>query len=143
MRGRGVRRPLAEGHMADSEVEGGTRAPCRARRQTAVGPLRALGTRGLLRCASGNGRAPSGRRAGGRGTVAIGSRTLPRPRLLLCEPLRDLRAPLRAGCLALLAATIAGCGNPLASDPADYGKHPSAERLRGIDRLDREKYAIP
>ncbi len=42
------------------------------------------------------------------------------------------------GCLALAA-----CSNPLGPIAADYGKRPSPERLREINRLDPDRYAKP
>ena len=42
------------------------------------------------------------------------------------------------GCLLV----VAGCTNPLGPMDADYGKPTAADRLRKIDRLDRDRYAV-
>jgi outer membrane protein TolC len=38
-------------------------------------------------------------------------------------------------------AICASCSNPLTSSASDYGDRPVRERLRGIDRLDKDKYS--
>ena len=38
---------------------------------------------------------------------------------------------------------LVGCRNPLAPDAADYRPRPAVERLRSIDPLDRDRYAMP
>ncbi|HVU63799.1 MAG TPA: TolC family protein [Phycisphaerales bacterium] len=41
------------------------------------------------------------------------------------------------------ALLLCGCSNPLTSADSDYGTRPARDRLRAIDRLDRDKYALP
>lgn len=61
------------------------------------------------------------------------------------DPLRTSRTG-PAAWLALAAGGLAGlgvlsaCSNPLAPIDADYGERTPAERLRSIDRLDRDQY---
>ncbi len=38
---------------------------------------------------------------------------------------------------------LPACGGPLSSRDSDYGTRPAHDRLRAIDRLDRDKYALP
>ncbi|MBY0312707.1 MAG: TolC family protein [Phycisphaerales bacterium] len=45
--------------------------------------------------------------------------------------------------VAIFAGVAAGCGNPLGSEAYDRDRPPAMERLRQIDRLDRDRYARP
>jgi outer membrane protein TolC len=56
------------------------------------------------------------------------------------------RSHSRPAATALAIAVLlhtAGCGNPFGRSPLDYGPRPSAERLRSITSLDRDRYAQP
>lgn len=44
---------------------------------------------------------------------------------------------------SLFALPLPACENPLGLSPLDYGRHPSTERLRRVEPLDKERYAAP
>lgn len=45
--------------------------------------------------------------------------------------------------VAIFAGAAVGCGNPLGPETYDKDRPPAMERLRQIDRLDRDRYASP
>src|SRR6516164_7167570 len=46
-------------------------------------------------------------------------------------------------CTLYFALCGSACSNPLFQRDTDYGQRTSRERLRGIERLDRNKYVLP